>query len=114
MASPPNDEYKNWPFPLSEEMIKNGPYLKSLNSSEELADFSNSRYYCLMNSGKGDEAFACALTIEKLAPNALKYASVIAQSKMQGSSQPILQGLNPEQFGIQDPTPHMPTPEIPH
>lgn len=87
--------------------------MKSLTPAEELADFLNSRYYCLMNAGRREEAVACALKIEKLAPNALKYANIIDRSKMQQSFQPSLPGnLNPQQLGIQDPTPRMPMPDI--
>jgi hypothetical protein len=73
MVSPPDDKYTVWPFPLTEEQIKNGPYLKSLTAREELADALNARFWVLMRYQRFDEALGVALALRKMLPDASKY-----------------------------------------
>lgn len=73
MASPPDEEYKRWPFPLTDEQIQNGPYLKSLSQKEEMADFLNARFWVLMKYQRYEEALGVALTLRKMFPKATKY-----------------------------------------
>ncbi len=55
MIEHPDDHYRTWPKPITEEMIAVEGYLKSLSPSEELAVFLQTRAVCLFVSGRKDE-----------------------------------------------------------
>ena len=47
----PDDEYREWPWPISEEELKTGMYLQSLSPKRELAEFLELRSLCLKHHG---------------------------------------------------------------
>ena len=51
-----DDFYRKWPFPLTEQEIKDEDYLKSLSTREELSVFLSVRAACLSENGRFDEA----------------------------------------------------------
>lgn len=63
----PDEYYRNWPEPLSDEMVERLGYLKSLTPEQELADFLVMRGHCLEDNGwiaKACDSYkaACQLT----------------------------------------------------
>lgn len=70
--------FKQWPFPVTEEEIRNEGYLKSLTAAEELAVFLSLRANCLKDAGKLPEAAACYAQAAQLAPAARSYALLLA------------------------------------
>lgn len=64
-----DDYYRQWPEPLSDELIERGGYLKSLTMEEEVAAFLALRGHCLEDNrwiGKACEVYRWAC---RLAPN---------------------------------------------
>jgi hypothetical protein len=76
MASPPDEEYKTWPFPLTDEEIAKGPYLKNLAPAEEMADAMNARFWQLMHYQRYDEALGLAIKLRQMLPQADKYLAL--------------------------------------
>lgn len=76
MASPPDEEYKTWPFPLTDEEIDKGPYLKNLTPAEEMADAMNARFWQLMHYQRYDEALGLAIKLRQMLPQADKYLAL--------------------------------------
>jgi hypothetical protein len=58
LSTPDDDYYKKWPYPVTDEEIRSGWYLKSLTPSEELAIFLQTRGHCLRVAGFFGEAKA--------------------------------------------------------
>jgi hypothetical protein len=56
MLSFPDEYYKTWPTPLTDEQVRKGRYLISLGAAEELAVFVESRGHCLLDNGRPREA----------------------------------------------------------
>jgi len=65
----PDSYYRNWPYPISDEEVQQGWYLKSLTPSEELAVFLQNRAHCLIDSGRFSEARAAFVHSFRLAPH---------------------------------------------
>lgn len=68
-----DEHYKQWPFPVTEEEIRNDGYLKSLTPDEEHAVFLSIRGHCLMSANRYEEAAKAYAEAAKLAPAARGY-----------------------------------------
>jgi hypothetical protein len=64
----PDEHYRSWPSPISQEEIDSGEYLKSLSPSEELATFLETRSVCLRANGRMDEALVAMSEAYRLRP----------------------------------------------
>ena len=73
LATHPDEYYKQWPMPISDEEIRDGEYLKSLSASEELASFMFTRACCFASNGHVQEAAAADQEAHRLAPNRHAY-----------------------------------------
>jgi hypothetical protein len=103
MASPPDASYKTWPFPLTDEEIAKGPYLKSLTPTEEMADAMNARFWELMHYRRYDEALGIALKLRQMLPHADKYLVLVE------AASPLLPHSMIPSLPV-DPTPVIPNP----
>ena len=63
-----DDEYKQWPFPLTETDIQDEDYLKSLSPREELSVFQSIRGACQNDNGQLGDALARFSLAYKLVP----------------------------------------------
>jgi hypothetical protein len=52
----PDEYYKKWPFPISDDVLKEGWFLKSLTPTEEVAEFLGLRGACLLENKRYIEA----------------------------------------------------------
>ena len=71
MLSFPDEYYKTWPTPLTDEQVTKGRYLISLGAAEELAVFMESRGHCLLDNGRPREArmaYEHACRLDPLSP----------------------------------------------
>lgn len=68
IASEPDEYYRAWPAPISEEEIARGEYLKSLTPVEELGLFLGIRGHPLFDCGRLDEARAAYAAACRLMP----------------------------------------------
>jgi hypothetical protein len=71
MLSFPDEYYKTWPTPLTDEQVRRGRYLLSLGAAEELAVFVESRGHCLLDNGRIQEArmaYEHACRLDPLSP----------------------------------------------
>lgn len=64
-----DDHYKHWPKEITDEEIKAGKYLKSLNQQEELGLFLSSRAVCLLMAKRKEEAMVAYRHALRLFPN---------------------------------------------
>ncbi len=60
--------YTKWPYPMTEEEMKSGHFLKSLTAAEELAIFLETRGHCLKAAGLFREAQNAYLAAQALTP----------------------------------------------
>jgi len=67
-SSHPDTHYHKWPKPLSPAEIKQGYYLKSLSSAQELAVFLEARGHCLLDNGRAVDAQVAYAHAHRLAP----------------------------------------------
>jgi hypothetical protein len=51
----PDEEYMEWPWPISKEELKTGMYMKSLSPKRELAAFLELRSLCLKQHGREEQ-----------------------------------------------------------
>lgn len=65
----PDEHYKQWPFPLTEEEPKSGEYLCPMNGAEALAAFLMSRGGILMLKNQRYVSLDCYRRAHDLAPN---------------------------------------------
>jgi hypothetical protein len=61
--------YRQWPFPITEQEIREQDYLKSLSTREELSVFLFIRGACLTEAGRWAEATASFEAAYRYAPN---------------------------------------------
>jgi hypothetical protein len=73
LQTPTDDTYKNFPVPLDEEAIRNGPYLQTMTAVEETASFLAARSVFLFRQKRDQEAMAAVLAVHRLTPHAQKY-----------------------------------------
>lgn len=64
----PDEHYREWPLPISQEEVASGEYLKSLTPAEELASFLETRAVCLRANGRMDEALVAMSQAYRLRP----------------------------------------------
>ena len=76
----PDDYYRTWPVPVSDEEIRRGDYLKSLTPDEELAVFLATRGHCLEANGRLAEAQLAHAQAHVLAPKSPVYLAFLAAS----------------------------------
>jgi hypothetical protein len=69
LRTPDDDYYKKWPYPITDEEVRSGWYLKSLTPAEELAIFLQTRGHCLRVAGFFGEATAAYRQAQALAPS---------------------------------------------
>lgn len=68
MVSHPDDYYRQWPKPISDEQMAAEGYLKSMVPREELAAFLGTRALCLLVNGRKDEAEKVCQKARELVP----------------------------------------------
>jgi hypothetical protein len=74
---PTDEEYRKWPYVVSDEEIATEGYLKSLSPPEEFAAFLSIRGFCLRDNGcfrEAAEAFATAARFDPSRPQYKKLA----------------------------------------
>ena len=87
-----DDHYKKWPFPISEDEVKAGLYLKSLTPQEELACFLASRGTCLLANGRTPEAQVAYALAHQLSPESRDYLGLLTETV---GRTPLLVGYSP-------------------
>jgi len=101
-----DEHYKQWPFPITEQEIKEQDYLKSLTSREELSIFLSMRGACLSEAGRLSEVTDSFAAACRLAPNWKGNRIMLAQAQelelrqRQGSSH-ALASLPPDPNPLQ-------------
>ncbi len=99
--------YKQWPFSITEQEIKEQDYLKSLSSREELSVFLSIRGACLTEAGRLAEATASFEAAYHFAPNWVGNQVMLAeaQRRQQGllSGQLVLLQQHMKQTGPVNP-----------
>jgi hypothetical protein len=104
-----DEEYKKWPFPLSETDIKEEDYLRSLSAKEELSVFLSIRGACQTEGGQlGDALASCNLAC-KYAPTWKGNQVMLAQARAR-LARPVMlvqqqQPMNPNIPADPSPTP---------
>ena len=76
-----DEEYKKWPFPLSEADIQEDDYLKSLSAKEELSVFLSIRGACQTDNGQLGDALASFSLAYKLVPTWRGNQVMLAQAR---------------------------------
>ncbi len=69
----PDDHYRRWPYPISDEEIKAGHYLKPHTPAQELAAFMAARGHCLEEHPRLDETIHAYEQAVRLDPNNPNY-----------------------------------------
>ncbi len=67
----PDEHYEKWPFPMSDEVLKEGWFLKSLTPAEEVAEFLGLRGACLLENKRYIEAEIAFAHARLLKPRSL-------------------------------------------
>jgi hypothetical protein len=83
--------YKRWPFPITEQEIKEQDYLKSLSSREELSVFLAIRGACLTEAGRLAEATASFDAAYRRAPNWIGNQVMLAEAQRRQQGLPSAQ-----------------------
>jgi len=65
---PPDDHYRTWPKPISDNDMATGVFLTSMSPEGELADFLHHRGMCLHQTGRLTEARAAFAEAHRLQP----------------------------------------------
>jgi regulator of sirC expression with transglutaminase-like and TPR domain len=73
----PDDYYRNWPVPMTDEEVRHGHYLQSLTANEELAVFLSTRGHCLEANGRLTEAQLAHAQAHVLAPETPAYLAFL-------------------------------------
>jgi len=71
----PDEHYRTWPHPVSDEDVDSGIFLKSLTPREALAEFVATRGYCLQANRRVNEAIQAFGEAVKLAPHNRHFAA---------------------------------------
>lgn len=69
MNTYPDEHYRTWPYPITDDEIASAQFLRSLTPAEELAEFLKGRGACLYDNGRINEARDAYAAAVKLAPN---------------------------------------------
>jgi hypothetical protein len=76
-------KYREFPFPVSDEEIKEFGYLKSMTPAEELQAFLAQRGHCLLAMGKLDEGIAAHESALRFAPDKREEQLILADMKQE-------------------------------
>jgi hypothetical protein len=102
-----DENFRQWPFPVTEAEIRTEGYLKSLSAAEELAVFLSSRGNCLKEAGRQAEATDCYAAATRLAPGWRSFRVLSGQEPGEDVNRtltlPAVRSFNPN-------APHEPNP----
>jgi len=73
LTSYPDEHYREWPHPISDEELKHREFLVSLTPAEELSVFLAARGHCLSDHRRFKEARECYVQAARLFPSAGAY-----------------------------------------
>jgi hypothetical protein len=76
-----DNHFRQWPYPVTEEEVRTGGFLKSLTPPEELALFLSLRGNCLMEAGRASEAIASYAHAVRLAPDTQPYQALLSAAR---------------------------------
>jgi hypothetical protein len=76
----PDEYYMHWPAAITEEEVRRGEFLKTLNTTEEFAVFLAARGHCLEDNGRLTEAQVAYAYAHKLDPTARDYLGFLLES----------------------------------
>jgi len=107
-----DEEYKQWPFPLSETDIKDEDYLKSLSAKEELSVFLSIRGECQTDNEQLGDALASFSLAYKLVPTWKGNQVMFSQARAR-LARPVIyaqqqSAMNPSIPADPNPLPQMP------
>jgi tetratricopeptide (TPR) repeat protein len=85
MDSFPDKHYMTWPEAITQDEVKRGEYLKTLDPSEEFAVFLAARGHCLQDNGRFAEAHVAYAYAHKLDPTARDYLGFLLESVKKGA-----------------------------
>lgn len=104
-----DEEYKKWPFPISEQEIEEEGYLKSLSPREELSVFLAIRAACLNENGFYGDAAGAFQAAYQYAPNWKANQDMLA--RLERRQRPVVMPTQPQAvvFQQQEPNPKIPT-----
>ncbi len=74
----PDEYYRTWPVPMTDDEMQRSRYLKSLTPAEELAVFLSTRGHCLEAAGRLAEAQVAHAHAHALAPSSPQYLAFLA------------------------------------
>jgi len=89
LNTPEDNFYRKWPYPITEDEIRSGYYLKSLTPAEELAIFLQTRGHCLRVAGFFGDARGAYLQAQALAPQWPENQVFLAMINRTMSSRPV-------------------------
>lgn len=69
LSTPGDDHYATWPYPMTDQEVRSGRYLRSLAPAEEFSVFLQTRGHCLRAAGRTGEAMAAYRQARSRAPN---------------------------------------------
>ena len=72
-----DEYYKKWPFPISDDVLTEGWFLKSLTPQEEVAEFLGLRGACLLESKRYIEAEIAFAHSRYLKPKSLSNRTIV-------------------------------------
>jgi hypothetical protein len=75
--------YKQWPFPITDQEIKEEGYLKSMTPAEELSVFLTIRAMCLREAGRTKDAIEAHAAALRLAPDWRNNKLLLADAEQQ-------------------------------
>ena len=87
----PDEYYKSWPRPLTDQQIRANGFLRSLDPAEELAVFIAMRGHCFTDTGRRSEAIAAYRQAQRLAPEVVPQALVFQAEVANAASAAALQ-----------------------
>jgi len=84
-----DEHFRNWPFPITEQEIKEQDHLKSLSTREELSVFLSVRGLCLTEAGRLAEATASFEAAYRFAPNWKGNQVMLAEARQRQQQQAV-------------------------
>jgi len=79
LSRPTDEEYRKWPYAVTDEEIAAEGYLKSLSPPEELAVFLSIRGFCLRDNARYREAAEAFTAAARFDPSRRQYKKLAAQ-----------------------------------
>jgi hypothetical protein len=77
-----DEHFRKWPFPITDQEIKEEDYLKSFSSREELSVFLSIRGACLTEAGRLAEATASFEGAQRFAPHWKRNQVLLAEARV--------------------------------